>query len=71
MWVLGDPSYRRAVEEMEEEAGAQEGLSIVAQGGPPSEKKQRGRKKKETKESCWAGEQVGIYGLAGTNSESR
>lgn len=46
MWVLGDPSYRRAVEEMEEEAGAQEGLSIVAQGGPPSEKKQRGRKKK-------------------------
>lgn len=56
---------------MEEEAGAQEGLSIVAQGGPPSEKKQRGRKKKETKESCWAGEQVGIYGLAGTNSESR
>lgn len=61
----GRPIYRTTVEETEEEAGAQERLSIVAQGGPPSGKKQK------TKECCWLGEQVGIYGLAGTNSDSR
>ncbi len=44
---------------MEEKVDAQEGLSIVAQGGSLHEKKQK-------KEGFLPAEQVGIYGFAGT-----